>query len=190
MIRINDDAQDWSKALSVGEQQRIAFARILLSRPRVVFLDESTSAMDEGLELMLYELIRAELPETILISVSHRATLSSSIPVGLTWSAAQMAVRSPRPEELSLWHAPSRLARYFSGMEMFTPTLDWGNELVTSLVWIATAWVIAAVCTLVILVLVARYTIWGKQYWRVTSAYFTGRRASRSGSGWPHCCFP
>ena len=39
---------------------------------------------------------------------------------------------------------------------MFTPTLDWGNELVTSLVWIAKAWVIAAVCTLVILVLVAR----------------------------------
>jgi vitamin B12/bleomycin/antimicrobial peptide transport system ATP-binding/permease protein len=62
-------------------------------------------------------------------------------------------------------------------MEMFTPTLDWGNELVTSLIWIATAWVIAAVCTLVILVLVARYTIWGKQYWRVTSAYFTGRES-------------
>ena len=60
---------------------------------------------------------------------------------------------------------------------MFTPTLDWANELVTSLIWIATAWVIAAVCTVVILVLVARYTIWGKQYWRVTSAYFTGRES-------------
>ena len=60
---------------------------------------------------------------------------------------------------------------------MFTPTLEWGTELVTSLIWIATAWVIAAVCTLVILVLVARYTIWGKQYWRVTSAYFTGRES-------------
>ena len=60
VIRINDDAQDWSQALSVGEQQRIAFARTLLSRPRVVFLDESTSAMDEGLELMLYELIHRD----------------------------------------------------------------------------------------------------------------------------------
>ena len=60
---------------------------------------------------------------------------------------------------------------------MFTPTLDWGTELVTSLIWIATAWVIAAVCTLVILVLIARYTRWGKQYWRVTSAYFTGRES-------------
>jgi putative ATP-binding cassette transporter len=74
VIRVND-VRDWAKALSVGEQQRIAFARILLSKPRAVFLDESTSAMDEGLELMLYELIRAELPDTILVSVSHRATV-------------------------------------------------------------------------------------------------------------------
>ena len=69
------DAKDWAKVLSVGEQQRIAFARILLSRPAVVFLDESTSAMDEGLELMLYELLRAELPDAIVVSVSHRATV-------------------------------------------------------------------------------------------------------------------
>jgi putative ATP-binding cassette transporter len=61
--------------LSVGEQQRIAFARVLLAKPRAVFLDESTSAMDEGLELMLYELIRAELPDSILVSVSHRSTV-------------------------------------------------------------------------------------------------------------------
>ena len=40
-----------------------------------MFLDESTSAMDEGLELMLYRLVRAELPEMILVSVSHRATV-------------------------------------------------------------------------------------------------------------------
>jgi putative ATP-binding cassette transporter len=73
-IRLND-VQDWAKVLSVGEQQRIAFARILLSKPRAVFLDESTAALDEGLELMLYELIRAELPETIVVSVSHRSTV-------------------------------------------------------------------------------------------------------------------
>ncbi len=74
VIRIND-VKDWAHILSVGEQQRIAFARILLSKPHAVFLDESTSAMDEGLELMLYELLRAELPKTILVSVSHRATV-------------------------------------------------------------------------------------------------------------------
>lgn len=73
-IRLND-VGDWGKVLSVGEQQRIAFARILLTKPRAVFLDESTSALDEGLELTLYELIRAELPEMILVSVSHRSTV-------------------------------------------------------------------------------------------------------------------
>lgn len=74
VIRINE-VKDWSKVLSVGEQQRIAFARILLNEPRVVFLDESTSAMDEGLELMLYRLLRDELPQTIVVSVSHRDTV-------------------------------------------------------------------------------------------------------------------
>jgi vitamin B12/bleomycin/antimicrobial peptide transport system ATP-binding/permease protein len=73
-IRLNE-VRDWGKVLSVGEQQRIAFARVLLAKPRAVFLDESTSAMDEGLELMLYERIRAEFPDAILVSVSHRSTV-------------------------------------------------------------------------------------------------------------------
>ena len=60
--------------LSPGEQQRIAFARILLTRPQAVFMDEATSAVDEGLEYSLYSLVRTELPETILVSVSHRST--------------------------------------------------------------------------------------------------------------------
>ena len=66
---------EWAKILSVGEQQRVAFARILLNRPRSVFLDESTSAMDEGLELMLYDLLRSELPDAVVVSVSHRSTV-------------------------------------------------------------------------------------------------------------------
>lgn len=74
VIRLNDD-QDWAKVLSVGEQQRIAFARILVCRPRTVFLDESTSAMDEGLEQMLYDLLRTRLPDTIVVSVSHRSSV-------------------------------------------------------------------------------------------------------------------
>jgi putative ATP-binding cassette transporter len=69
------EIKDWAKVLSVGEQQRIAFARILLNKPKVVFLDESTSAMDEGLELMLYRLIRQSLPASIVVSVSHRDTV-------------------------------------------------------------------------------------------------------------------
>jgi putative ATP-binding cassette transporter len=70
-----DEVLDWAKVLSPGEQQRIAFARILLTRPKVVFCDEATSALDEGLEYMLYQLVRTELPDTILVSVSHRTTV-------------------------------------------------------------------------------------------------------------------
>jgi putative ATP-binding cassette transporter len=74
VIRLNE-VQDWAKVLSPGEQQRIAFARILLNKPKAVFLDEATSALDEGLELMLYQLVRSELPDMILVSVSHRSTV-------------------------------------------------------------------------------------------------------------------
>lgn len=70
-----DQVRDWAKVLSPGEQQRIAFARILLTRPRAVFLDEATSALDPGLEYSLYQLLRTELPETVVVSVSHRNTV-------------------------------------------------------------------------------------------------------------------
>lgn len=70
-------SNDWSNILSVGEQQRLAFARLLFNRPQVVFLDESTSAMDEGLEHALYSLLRSEMPDTLLVSVGHRSTLAT-----------------------------------------------------------------------------------------------------------------
>lgn len=70
-----DEAADWSRILSIGEQQRVAFARVLFNRPAIVFLDEATSATDEGLEHMLYSLLRQELPDCMLVSVGHRSTL-------------------------------------------------------------------------------------------------------------------
>jgi putative ATP-binding cassette transporter len=70
-----DEEADWSRILSLGEQQRLAFARVLINRPRVAFLDEATSATDEGLEHALYALLRRELPQCMLVSVGHRSTL-------------------------------------------------------------------------------------------------------------------
>jgi vitamin B12/bleomycin/antimicrobial peptide transport system ATP-binding/permease protein len=77
LVDLLDEEQDWVKVLSPGEQQRVAFARVLLTRPKAVFVDEATSAMDEGLELTMYRLLRAELPDTVLVSVSHRSTVES-----------------------------------------------------------------------------------------------------------------
>jgi putative ATP-binding cassette transporter len=75
LVDLLDEERDWVKVLSPGEQQRVAFARVLLTKPKAVFADEATSAMDEGLELTMYQLLRNELPETILVSVSHRSTV-------------------------------------------------------------------------------------------------------------------
>ncbi len=70
-----DEVADWAKLLSPGEQQRIAFARVLLQKPDVIFLDESTSAIDEGQEFAIYRLLRARLPDSIMMSVTHRGTV-------------------------------------------------------------------------------------------------------------------
>lgn len=72
-----DDEVDWSRILSAGEQQRLGIARILINRPRLVLLDEATSATDAGLEHALYTLIRTRLPECTLVSVGHRSRLTT-----------------------------------------------------------------------------------------------------------------
>ncbi|MDO4878719.1 MAG: ABC transporter ATP-binding protein/permease [Neisseria sp.] len=72
------DVQDvWEQRLSPGELQRVAFARILLARPKVVLLDEATSALDEPTEALLYGLIRQRLPESVIVSIGHRGTLDA-----------------------------------------------------------------------------------------------------------------
>ncbi|MGB3290336.1 MAG: ABC transporter ATP-binding protein/permease [Burkholderiaceae bacterium] len=70
-----DQTDDWGRILSLGEQQRLAFGRLLLAAPQAAFLDEATSAMDEGLEDAMYRLVRKMLPDTVLLSVGHRSTL-------------------------------------------------------------------------------------------------------------------
>ena len=72
-----DLQDDWQHRLSPGELQRIAFVRILLARPQVVLLDESTSALDEPTEATLYQLIKLRLPHSIIVSIGHRNTLNA-----------------------------------------------------------------------------------------------------------------
>lgn len=72
--RVNE-VDDWSRILSLGEQQRVAFARVLLAKPDIVFLDESTSALDEKTEAVMYKLLKENLPNAAILSIGHRSTL-------------------------------------------------------------------------------------------------------------------
>ncbi|MDN0076787.1 ABC transporter ATP-binding protein/permease [Crenobacter sp. SG2303] len=80
LIHQLDDPADWGRILSLGEQQRLAFGRLLLAHPVAAFLDEATSAMDEGMEDAMYRLVRERLTDTILVSVGHRSTLLAHHP--------------------------------------------------------------------------------------------------------------
>lgn len=72
-----DEVNDWARVLSLGEQQRIAIARALLTKPQWLVMDEATSAMDEASEIHLYHLLKERLPETTLISIGHRESLKA-----------------------------------------------------------------------------------------------------------------
>jgi len=74
--RIDGDFEaklDWSNILSLGEQQRLSFARLVLFKPSLAFLDEATSALDEDNENRLYTLLKTM--GCAYVSVGHRSTL-------------------------------------------------------------------------------------------------------------------
>ncbi|MGH6982437.1 MAG: ATP-binding cassette domain-containing protein, partial [Stellaceae bacterium] len=70
-----DAVDNWAQRLSLGEQQRLAFARIMLVEPTIVFLDEATSAVDEAREARCYRLLRTAAWHPTIVSVGHRGTL-------------------------------------------------------------------------------------------------------------------
>lgn len=67
--------ENWGQRLSLGEQQRLSFARVLLAKPALLFLDESTSGLGEVWEARLYSLLRSGAWQPTVISVGHRSTL-------------------------------------------------------------------------------------------------------------------
>ena len=62
----------WDQVLSNGERQRLAVARLAISRPGALILDDALSALDEGTQAKLLAHLRAELPEAIIISLGQR----------------------------------------------------------------------------------------------------------------------
>ncbi|MFA6213145.1 MAG: ATP-binding cassette domain-containing protein [Candidatus Obscuribacterales bacterium] len=68
-----DVEHDWRDKLSLGEQQRLSFARVILAKPEYAFLDEASSALDDGNEKLLYTLLSSA--GSTVISVGHRRSL-------------------------------------------------------------------------------------------------------------------
>jgi putative ATP-binding cassette transporter len=71
-----DESDNWSMALSGGEQQKLAIARALLHRPDFLFLDEATAAMDESSERRAYRLLAERLPRATIVSIAHNPDLA------------------------------------------------------------------------------------------------------------------
>ncbi len=95
-----DVEKDWASTLSLGEQQRLAFARILITQPRYAILDEATSALDVANEKLLYR--QLQHLNTTYVSVGHRPTLLAYHDLVLElqgnsawklWSAAEYSAR-------------------------------------------------------------------------------------------------
>lgn len=74
--RLGEEAH-WNRMLSLGEQQRLAIARVLLHAPDYLFLDEATASLDEAAEAALYRLLQDRLKGTTIISIGHRSTLGA-----------------------------------------------------------------------------------------------------------------
>jgi len=94
-----DRIADWANMLSLGEQQRVSFARLLLKKPAIAFLDESTSALDEPNEARLYEHLKKH--RYTYVSVGHRSTLLQHhqwllrIGKDATWELLKVADMTP-----------------------------------------------------------------------------------------------
>jgi putative ATP-binding cassette transporter len=70
-----DEAENWSQVLSGGEQQRAAFARVMIRPPDILIMDEPTSSLDELSQFRMMEYMRDFLPKTTVIHVGHRPGL-------------------------------------------------------------------------------------------------------------------
>lgn len=99
------DENDWLHVLSPGEQQRLAFSKILLAKPDFIFLDEATASVDEQSEAAMYELITRFLPNSTVVSVGHRTTLLAWHTQRLVLDGSGLALGKQNREGIPLKHS-------------------------------------------------------------------------------------
>jgi len=97
-----DEHERWDRVLSVGEQQRLAFCRLLLHKPDWVFMDEATSALDEEMQKSVMALFDKELAGATIVSIAHRPGMeayhSRTMKLVMAAEGARLVTkRSPRP---------------------------------------------------------------------------------------------
>jgi putative ATP-binding cassette transporter len=114
LIQKLDAVDRWDKKLSLGQQQRIAFARLLLQRPKWVLMDEATSALDDDSQASMLSLFDAELAATTVISIAHRPGVEAfhdrTLHLGSTPGGARLVGKSDddRHPDSSMQHGDGR----------------------------------------------------------------------------------
>ncbi len=101
-VALLDRDERWDRLMSMGEQQRLAFARLLLHRPQWVFLDEATAALDEENQRRVMSIFDEELAGATLVSIGHRPGLeryhTRALELVSSTAGARLHRRSRRPE--------------------------------------------------------------------------------------------
>ena len=94
-----DVEERWDRLMSLGQQQRLAFARVVLHRPAWVFLDEATAALDEENQTRVMSIFDKELPDTSIVSIGHRPGLDAYHSRALQLDAGPTGARLRRRPE-------------------------------------------------------------------------------------------
>jgi putative ATP-binding cassette transporter len=96
-----DDNERWDRVLSGGEQQRLAFTRLMLHKPEWVFMDEATSAIDEEGQDSLMRLFTEELAGATIVSIAHRPGMDAfhdrTLTIEMSTGGARLVTKRRRP---------------------------------------------------------------------------------------------